>query len=114
MPRRPDWRRHLQRDRASEEEAAGRSWRAALPYRWRREHLRRTARISLVVGVVLDEHQPTRRDARAAPQAHEDCLMGRIWAVPLRNGPIDQTPEFLWLSRVTWVFRLEIADRRLS
>jgi hypothetical protein len=53
MPRRPDWRHHLQRDRASEDEAGGRSWRAALPYCWRREHLRRTARISLVVGVVL-------------------------------------------------------------
>jgi len=38
---------------ASEAEGFERGWRAALAYCWRREHLRRTLRIALVVGVVL-------------------------------------------------------------
>jgi len=38
---------------ASERDADERGWRAALAYCWRREHLRRTLRIALVVGVVL-------------------------------------------------------------
>jgi hypothetical protein len=38
---------------AAEAEAFERGWRAALAYCRRREHLRRTIRIALVVGVVL-------------------------------------------------------------
>jgi hypothetical protein len=38
---------------ASEAEAFERGWRAAIAYCRRREHLRRTLRIALVVGIVL-------------------------------------------------------------